>query len=174
MDTMIFVNLPVSDLERSMEFYAKLGFPNDHAFSDENGSSVVISKTIWLMLLTKPFFKTFTSNELAETTRTSAAIIGLSADSREAVDTLADKAFAAGAGKSQDPMDQGFMYSRSFADPDGHLFEIIWMDPAAAQVDPFRPLPIRPEPAQVDQRFGTFAAALRPQMGRNVDHLQPG
>ena len=132
MQTMIFVNLPVSDLERSKEFYAKLGFASDPTFSDESGSSVVISDTIWLMLLTKPFFKSFTINELADTTRTASHIIGVSVESREAVVAIAEKAIAAGAGKSVEPLDQGFMYSRSFADPDGHLFEFIWMDPSAS------------------------------------------
>jgi len=133
MQTMIFVNLPVSDLERSKEFYSKLGYASDPTFSDEKGSSVVISDNIWLMLLTKPFFKSFTINELADNTRTSSHIIGISADSREAVDAIAEKAFAAGAGKSVEPLDEGYMYSRSFADPDGHLFEYVWMDPSASE-----------------------------------------
>ena len=133
MDTMIFVNLPVKDLERSKEFYAKLGYATNPQFSDENATNVIISDTIWLMLLTEPFFRTFTNKDVVDGTAATEAIIGLSADSREAVDALADKAVAAGAGPSKEPADVVFMYSRSFADPDGHLFEIIWMDPAAAQ-----------------------------------------
>lgn len=133
MPTMIFVNLPIKDLERSKAFYAALGYANDPTFSDENATSVVISDTIWLMLLVEPFFKTFTDKDVVDASRGTEAIIGLSADSRDAVDELVDKAIAAGAGPSKDPMDEGYMYSRSFADPDGHLFEVIWMDDAAAQ-----------------------------------------
>ena len=85
------------------------------------------------MLLVKPFFGTFTDKEIADASATTETIIALSADSRADVDTLVDNAIAAGAGPSKEPMDQGFMYSRSFADLDGHLFEVMWMDPAAVQ-----------------------------------------
>ena len=133
MPTQIFVNLPVKDLERSKAFYSALGYPTNPQFSDENATNVVISDTIYLMLLVEPFFKGFTHREVADATITTEVIVALSADSREAVDELVDAAFAAGAGKSQEPSDQGFMYVRSFADPDGHLFEVMWMDPAAIQ-----------------------------------------
>ena len=133
MPTMIFVNLPVNDLDKSKEFFTKLGFTINQQFTDENASSIVISDTIYLMLLVKPFFGTFTDKEIADASATTETIIALSADSRADVDTLVDNAIAAGAGPSKEPMDQGFMYSRSFADLDGHLFEVMWMDPAAVQ-----------------------------------------
>jgi predicted lactoylglutathione lyase len=133
MATQIFVNLPVNDLATSKAFYQALGYTTNPQFEDENATNVVISDTIFLMLLVKPFFGTFTSKDIIDASIATEAIIALSADSRESVDELVDKAFAAGAGKSKDPMDEGFMYSRSFADPDGHLFEVMWMDPAAIQ-----------------------------------------
>ena len=133
MPAMIFVNLPVKDLEKSKLFFTKLGYTINQQFTNEKASSIVISDTIYLMLLVEPFFKTFTKKDLADATTSTEAIIALSAESREAVDALVDKAVAAGAGPSNEPVDEGFMYVRSFADPDGHLFEVMWMDPAAVQ-----------------------------------------
>jgi predicted lactoylglutathione lyase len=131
--TMIFVNLPVKDLDKSKQFFTELGFTINQQFTDENASTIVISDTIYLMLLVEPFFKTFTKKDIADATTSTEAIIALSADSRDAVDELVDKAIAAGAGPSNEPMDEGFMYARSFADPNGHLFEVMWMDPKAVQ-----------------------------------------
>ena len=133
MPTMIFVNLPVENLERSAAFYNKLGFPTNPQFSDQNATNAVISDTIVLMLLVKPFFRSFINKEIADTATSTTAIICISRDSREAVDSLVDNALAGGATPTKEPMDQGFMYSRSFADPDGHLFEAMWMDPAAVE-----------------------------------------
>jgi hypothetical protein len=133
MPTMIFVNLPVTDLEKSKQFFTELGYTINQQFTDDKASCVVISDTIYLMLLVEPFFKTFTTKDVADASATSEVILALSADSRQAVDELVDKAIAAGAGPSKEPMDEGFMYSRSFADPNGHLFEVMWMDPAAVQ-----------------------------------------
>lgn len=133
MPTMIFVNLPVSDLGKSKEFFTKLGYSINERFTDENASCVVISDTIFLMLLVKPFFGTFTNKDIADAGATTEVIIALSADSRADVDALVDNAIGAGAGPSKEPMDQGFMYSRSFTDLDGHIFEAMWMDPAAVQ-----------------------------------------
>lgn len=131
MSTKIFVNLPVKDLAKSTEFFTKLGYTKNDQFSDENASSIVISDSIYVMLLKEPFYKTFTRKEIADTTTTNEAILALSADSREEVDELADKALAAGGQPSNDPMEEGFMYGRSFQDLDGHLWEVFWMDPAA-------------------------------------------
>lgn len=133
MPTLIFVNLPVSDLERSKSFYTALGFEINPQFTDENAACIVISDTIFVMLLVKSFFSNFTSKQLADTSTTAAAINALSADSREGVDALADKAIAAGGAQSNDPQDMDFMYSRSFEDPDGNLWEIVWMDPATIE-----------------------------------------
>lgn len=133
MSTLIFVNLPVKDLERSKEFFTALGYSFNPQFTDENAGCLVISDTIYAMLLTEPFFKTFTKKDIADSTRTTEAIVGLSADSKEEVDRLVDKALAAGGQPSMETNDQGFMYGRSFQDPDGHLWEVFWMDPSAVQ-----------------------------------------
>ncbi|MDH6292125.1 VOC family protein [Rhodococcus opacus] len=133
MSTMIFVNLPVKDLGKSTAFYEALGYRKNPQFSDENASSIVVSEQIHVMLLTEKFFSTFTKKAVADATTTTESIICISADSREAVDALADKALASGGSFSNDPMDEGFMYGRSFQDPDGHLWEIMWMDVDAAQ-----------------------------------------
>jgi hypothetical protein len=129
--TMIFVNLPVQDLQRSKGFYTALGYGTNPQFSDENATNIVISDTIYLMLLVEPYFKTFTDKQVIDATTSIQTILALSADSREAVDALVDKALAAGGAAPKGPEDHGFMYQRSFTDPDGHLFEIIWMDPNA-------------------------------------------
>ena len=131
MATKIFVNLPVKDLQKAIEFFTKLGFSFNPQFTDENATCMIISEDIFVMLLVEKFFKTFTKKEIADTSRFTEAIIALSADSREKVDELVDKAFAAGATESNFTTDQGFMYGRSFQDLDGHLWEVMWMDPSA-------------------------------------------
>lgn len=133
MSQMIFVSLPVKDLERSRKFFGALGFTFNEQFSDENAISVVISDSIVAMLLTEPFFQSFTKKELVDTRSGSEVILALSADSRKAVDELADKALQSGGSPSGDPMEESFMYGRSFQDPDGHIWEVVWMDPAALE-----------------------------------------
>ncbi len=133
MPQMIFVNLPVKDLKASTAFFEALGFSKNSQFSDDNASSMVISDTIFVMLLTEPFFKGFTKKDIADSTRSTEAMIALSADSRDAVDELADKALATGGQAATDPQDHGFMYGRSFYDLDGHHWEVMWMDPSAIQ-----------------------------------------
>ncbi|MEU0070437.1 VOC family protein [Streptomyces sp. NPDC006332] len=128
---MIFVNLPVNDLDASKKFFTELGYTINPQFSDENAASVVISDTIVAMLLTKSFYATFTKKEIADATRTSEVLIALSAESREKVDELVEKALAAGGSPAGETQDHGFMYGRSFDDPDGHTWEVVWMDPAA-------------------------------------------
>jgi predicted lactoylglutathione lyase len=130
---MIFVNLPVNDLDASKKFFTELGYTINPQFSDEKAASVVISDTIVAMLLTKPFYATFTKKQIADTTATSEVLICLSAESREKVDELVDKAVAAGGTESGDKQDHGFMYGRAFDDLDGHTWEVMWMDPAAIQ-----------------------------------------
>ena len=127
---MIFVNLPVADLERAKRFWTALGYGFNPQFTDENAACLVFSDTIFAMLLRNEFFTTFTGKQVADATKSTEVLLGLSADSREAVDSLVDKAVAAGARESRDAIDHGFMYQRSFEDPDGHDWEIIWMDPA--------------------------------------------
>ncbi|GAB2962048.1 VOC family protein [Saccharothrix stipae] len=133
MSVKIFVNLPVGDLAKSIEFFAALGFAHNPAFTDENASCVVFSDTVYAMLVTEPFFKTFTTREIADARTTTEAIVALSLDSREQVDEVADKALAAGGGFVREPEDHGFMYGRSFEDLDGHIWNLFWMDEAAAQ-----------------------------------------
>ncbi|MEU2285721.1 VOC family protein [Streptomyces sp. NPDC013178] len=130
---MIFVNLPVNDLEASKKFFTELGYSINPQFSDENAASVVISDTIFAMLLTKPFYSTFTKKEIADSTRTSEVLVALSAESREKVDELVDRALALGGSPAGETQDHGFMYGRSFDDLDGHTWEVVWMDPSAIE-----------------------------------------
>lgn len=131
MASQIFVNLPVKDLNRSVEFFTKLGFSFNPQFTDENATCMIVGETNFVMLLVEPFFRTFTKKEMADATKTAEVIVALSADSRNQVNELADKAMAAGATESNEPQEQGFMYSRSFQDLDGHLWEVFYMDVSA-------------------------------------------
>ena len=132
MSTQIFVNLPVQDLQRSIDFFTALGYSFDPRFSDENATCLIIDEGhIYAMLLTHDFFKKFTKKQIADAKASTEAILALSAESREAVDELVDKALASGGSASNEPDDQGFMYSRSFQDPDGHLWEVLSMDMSA-------------------------------------------
>ncbi|OEU97321.1 MULTISPECIES: VOC family protein [Streptomyces] len=133
MSRKIFVNLPVKDLDRSVEFFTACGFSFNPQFTDENATCMVVSDDIFVMLLVEPFFTSFSQREIPDTARTSEVLVCLSADSRADVDTLVDSALAAGAAAHGDPMEQGPMYGRSFTDPDGHIWEVMWMDPAALQ-----------------------------------------
>lgn len=133
MPQMIFVNLPVRDLEASKAFWSKLGYSFDPDFSDEKAASLIISDTIFAMLLTEPRFKDFTKKEIANAQTSTEVILCLSADSREKVDELVDAALAAGGTAANEPNDYGFMYGRSFQDPDHHNWEVVWMDEAAAR-----------------------------------------
>jgi predicted lactoylglutathione lyase len=127
----IFINLPVKDLKKSMEFFTKIGFEFNMQFTDDNAACLVISDKIFVMLLVESFFQTFTKKEIADATKTTEALICLSASSRESVDEIVNKALAAGGTPSNDPMDQGFMYGWSFQDLDGHMWEVAYMDMSA-------------------------------------------
>ena len=129
----IFVNLPVTDLKRSMEFFAKLGFEFNPKFTDANAACMIISEEAFVMLLAEPFFKTFTKREVCDTSRQTEGLFALSCDSRAEVDEMVDKAIAAGGKHAVDKQDHGFMYGWSFYDLDGHHWEVMWMDPQAAQ-----------------------------------------
>lgn len=133
MPTMVFVNLPVKNLTASMKFYEALGYKHNPQFTDETAACIVISNTIFVMLLTHAKFQQFTSKKIADASQVCEVMVCLSCDSRAAVENLVGKALAAGGGKSQDPKDYGFMYQHSFQDPDGHIWEVVWMDPAAVQ-----------------------------------------
>ncbi len=129
----IFVNLPVQDLPRSMEFFKALGYTFNMQFTDERAACLVLGDDIFVMLLVKKFFKDFITNEVADSKQVAEAIISLSADSRDSVDALVSKALAAGGSPSKEPNDMGFMYTRSFLDPDGHHWEMFYMDPSHLQ-----------------------------------------
>jgi predicted lactoylglutathione lyase len=131
MPTKIFVNLPVKDLDRSMEFFKKLGFSFNPQFTDETAASMVISDDIYAMLLTHEKFGQFTKKAIADATKTTEVLIALTMDSRAEVDSFVDTALAAGATKAREPMDHGFMFERSFNDLDGHIWEIFYMDMSA-------------------------------------------
>ncbi len=129
----IFVNLPVKDLKRSTEFFTQLGYTFNPQFTDEKATCMVISDDIYVMLLVERFFKTFTPKEVVDARKSTEAMIALSMDSRDDVNRIVEKAFAAGAHPNKDPEDHGFMYGWSFEDPDGHIWEYLWMDPAHIQ-----------------------------------------
>jgi predicted lactoylglutathione lyase len=129
----IFVNLPVKDLQRSIEFFTALGYTFNPQFTDENATCMVISNEIYAMLLTEPFFKSFTNKEINDTSKTAQVIIALSSESKEEVDEWVRKAVAAGATTPKAAQDHGFMYGHGFQDLDGHLWETMWMDPSAMQ-----------------------------------------
>jgi predicted lactoylglutathione lyase len=132
MAKMIFVNLPVRDLAESSAFYVALGGTVNAQFSDDNAKSVMFSDAIGVMLLTHDRYRQFTQRPIGDARRESQALIALSVDSREAVDATVSKAAAAGGRADPNPVqDHGFMYNRSVEDPDGYVWEIMWMDQAA-------------------------------------------
>lgn len=131
MSTQIFVNLPVKDLSRTVEFFKKLGFAFNPQFTDENATCMIINDNIFVMLLVEKFFKTFTKKEICDTAKDTEVIIALSTESREKVDEMMQHVFEAGGKESREPQDHGWMYGRSFQDINGHLWEIIYMDEKA-------------------------------------------
>ena len=133
MPQMIFVNLPVKDLAKSMAFFEALGFSFNPQFSDETGACMVISDTIFAMLLTHEKFAGFSPKPIADTDKTTEMLIALSRDDRAAVDAIVKAALTAGGSTFNEPQDHGFMYGHAFRDLDGHVWEVFWMDPAAAQ-----------------------------------------
>jgi uncharacterized protein len=131
MSKMIFVNLPVTNLDAAMAFYTALGFTNNPQFSDETAKAMVWSEAIHVMLLTHAKWRGFTSRPIPPKT-SSEVMLALSCDSREAVDAMNIAAAANGGTADINPMqDLGFLYNRNLADPDGHVWEAMWMDPAA-------------------------------------------
>jgi uncharacterized protein len=133
MATQVFVNLAVKDLEKSKTFFSKLGYSFNPQFTDENAACMVISDTIYTMLLTEPFFKNFTNKNLVDAKEATEVLVCLSTNSREEVDEIVRKAVAAGGRIYKDPQDYGFMYSHSFEDLDGHQWEFVYMNPEHVQ-----------------------------------------
>lgn len=133
MTKLIFVNLPVADLARSTRFYESIGAEKNPQFSDDSASCIVFSETIHVMLLSHNKYRQFTSKPIADAHKSSQVLICVSADSRADVDAVIEKAAAAGGLSDPSPsQDYGFMYGRSFEDPDGHHWEVMWMDLEAA------------------------------------------
>ncbi len=127
-----FINLPVKDLGKAREFFKTVGFSFDDVFTDENATRMIVSDETSVMLVVEPFFRSFIEpNAITDTSTSREVIVGLSAESREQVDELAEKALAAGAQALGEPDDQGFMYMRGFHDLDGHQWSFIYMDMSA-------------------------------------------
>jgi predicted lactoylglutathione lyase len=130
MATQIFLNLPVKDLDKSIAFFTKLGYTFNPQFTNEKATCMIISDTIYVMLLTVPFFQSFTKKEIVDAHKSVECYICLSAESKEAVNEMIAKAATAGATIPNEATDYGFMYQHSYDDLDGHHWEIMWMDPA--------------------------------------------
>lgn len=131
MSRMLFLNLPVKDLDASVKFFGRLGFEFNAEFTDETATAMVVNDQAMVMLLVEPKFREFLEGDIADTSKGTEALICISADSRDEVDELAGIAVAGGGSDYGTPADHGFMYGRAFRDLDGHVWEVMWMDPAA-------------------------------------------
>jgi uncharacterized protein len=131
MATKIFVNLPVKDLKKSLEFFTKLDFTFNPQFTDETAACMIVSEDIFVMLLTEDKFKTFTPKAICDATKSTEVLVCLSAESRDKVNDMVHKAIAAGGTTYNAPQDHGFMYEHGFQDLDGHIWELIYMEPSA-------------------------------------------
>lgn len=140
---MLFVNIPVANVERSKAFFAKLGFTYNPTFTDDSAACMLVGEHAFVMLLSREKFAEFAKLPIADPTTHTQALYCFSVSSRDEVDTVSAAALAAGGSEADDAEDYGFMYSRSFFDLDGHGWEVMWMDPAAAEHGP-----------------GTFAASM--------------
>jgi uncharacterized protein len=126
----LFVNLAVEDLDRGIEFFARLGFEFEEAFTDATATCMLIGEDAYAMLLVKSRFAEFANKQMCDPSTHAETILGISADTGESVDELVDTTLGAGGRSAGEPQDHGFMYARSFHDPDGHHWEVVWMDPA--------------------------------------------
>ena len=129
----LFVNIPVSDLQRSIDFFEALGFTFNPQFTDATATAMLVGEDAYFMLLTHEKFASFSKRPMGDATKETSAMFTFGVDSRAEVDHLADTALAKGGSPAMEPMDHGFMYGRSFYDPDGHHFEVFWMDPSSIQ-----------------------------------------
>ncbi|MFX1274181.1 MAG: VOC family protein [Promethearchaeota archaeon] len=130
MNSQIYLNLPVKDLEKSIEFFTKLGFKFNPKFTDENSTCIIVGDDIYVMLLVNKYFKTFTKKEIPETDKNSEVIIAITEDSKERVDFMMDKVNDAGGKEFRETEDYGWLYGRYFEDLDGHQWAFFWMDPS--------------------------------------------
>ena len=131
MATRIFVNLPVKSLEKSVRFFTALGYTFDPRFTDESATCMIVAEDIFVMLLTEPKFQAFTPKPICDATKATEVLVCLSCESRAQVDELVRRAVAAGGTTYNQPQDHGFMYGHGFQDLDGHIWELMYMDPAA-------------------------------------------
>lgn len=129
----IFVNLPVKDLKKSTEFFSKLGFSFNRQFTDDTAACMIVSDDIFVMLLTRDKFKTFTPKQISDATTSTEVLVCLSSESREEVNEMVRKAIAAGGTTHKEPQDYGFMYGHGFQDLDGHIWELAFMEPSHIQ-----------------------------------------
>lgn len=129
----LYVNLPVKNLKKTIDFFTALGFSFNPQFTDETATCMIVSDNIFVMLLTEKKFKAFTPKEISDAAKTSEVLLALSLDNREQVDEMVRKAVAAGGTTYSDPNDHGFMYQYGFQDPDGHIWEVFYMDSTAIQ-----------------------------------------
>jgi uncharacterized protein len=132
----MFLNLAVGDLDASVEFFTKLGFAFDERFTDETATCMLVGEDAYVMLLTESKFDEFTKKGRVDATKEIEAMVALTGESRDEVDSFAERALEAGATEAGDPSDLGFMYTRSFYDLDGHHWEVFWMDPVAVEQGP--------------------------------------
>lgn len=130
MASQIFVNLPVKDLSKSIAFFEGLGYSFHPKFTNEIAGCMVVSESIYFMLVTESYFQTFTNKPIADATKTTEVLNCISLESREHVDAMYNKAIECGGGPSKEPTEYGWMYGRSFVDLDGHQWEVLWIDPA--------------------------------------------
>ena len=131
MVTNIYVNLPVTDIDRSIEFFTRMGFTFNRQFTDKNAACLVLGEHHYAMLILTEFMTNFTAKPIHDASKATEVIVALQVETRQQVDELADRAAAAGAGPSKTLTQMDFMYVRNFEDLDGHLWEIFWMDPKA-------------------------------------------
>lgn len=127
----LFVNIPVDNLQRSIEFFETLGFAFNPQFTDATSTCMLVGEDAYFMLMTSERFKGFSKRPISDRSRETNALFAISVSSREEVDAMVKRAIAAGGSEAVDPVDHGFMYGWSFRDPDGHHWEVFWMDPAA-------------------------------------------
>ena len=135
MTTKIFVNLPVKELDKTTEFFTKLGFKFNPQFTNENATCMIVGVDIFIMFLVEKFFKTFTKKEICDTSKNTEMIVAVSSESRQKVDHMINTAIESGGKESGELQDHGWMYGRSFEDINGHLWEIIYMDENAIKKD---------------------------------------
>ncbi|MGH7493018.1 MAG: VOC family protein [bacterium] len=131
MATKIFVNLPVKNLNKSVEFFTKLGFKFNPQFTDETATCMIVSEDIFVMLLAEAKFKTFTPKQICDATKNTEVLLALSTENRNKVDEMVRKAVAAGGTTYNESKDYGFMYQHGFQDLDSHIWELIYMEPSA-------------------------------------------